>query len=557
MTTEAQKTQRNTESSKWRHYSSNDSFKNDILLGASFVILATLFCHLAFSWMGFTPTDEGFTLAYSRRLLDGQIPHRDFIIIRPFLSPLLHVPFVFFGGQYTFWLSRAFVWFEFACISWCWTLVLNRFLALRLSTSQKLLAAVVCFSAIVHTKHLTAWHTIDGLWFTAVALLLCIHRRTRFAGYFLLGLAPLCKQNFLFVIPLFLVVLGDWRQLKYWLAAVMPGVLYLSYVTSHHAFSAALSQLASHTELLQAGVLAYLNRHFAVSLLFGVTSACLIKGGLLSDVTKRRFGFIVFYCVPLTVTGVSLWFGNMASDSFLLFGMLVGIAGYLFVNHDGSDSWKRFALLVIIMGWTASLSGGYNVPALMSGPMLLALISWPDLVRPPIVRFHRSFMVAALLITISFAVARARFIYRDQSASRLHEPVGSVVPGAKLIYTNENTFEFLADLNRARLLAEVRHERYAILPDVAAFWVKTAEQNPLPAVWPQKDELSTPDLMDQFIQAMEARRNDTIFIIQKERATELAQGFVPLPNDDYYGVVRYARTHFTKVDETKHFELYK
>src|SRR2546423_7312479 len=86
--------------------------KKETLIGVSFLILIPLLAHWLFSWMGFTPTDDGFTLAYSRRLLAGQVPDRDFIIIRPFLSPLIHVPFVFFGGAYTFWLSRLFVWFE-------------------------------------------------------------------------------------------------------------------------------------------------------------------------------------------------------------------------------------------------------------------------------------------------------------------------------------------------------------------------------------------------------------------------------------------------------------
>lgn len=57
---------------------------------------------LLFSWIGFTPTEGGFTLVYSRRLLDGEVSHRDFIIIRPFPSPLMHAPVVYFGGRYTF-----------------------------------------------------------------------------------------------------------------------------------------------------------------------------------------------------------------------------------------------------------------------------------------------------------------------------------------------------------------------------------------------------------------------------------------------------------------------
>src|SRR5437763_16808850 len=91
-----------------------------ILPAACFLLLIPLIFHLLFSWMGFTPTDEGFTLAHSRRILDGQVPHRDFIIIRPFFSPLLHVPEVLVVVDYIFWLSRMFVCFQLAFLFCMW-----------------------------------------------------------------------------------------------------------------------------------------------------------------------------------------------------------------------------------------------------------------------------------------------------------------------------------------------------------------------------------------------------------------------------------------------------
>ncbi len=84
------------------------------------LLLAPAICHLSFSWMGYNPTDDGFVLAQSRRILDGQIPHRDFISVRPVASALLHAPSVLLGGDRTYWWSRGFVWVEFSCIAWAW-----------------------------------------------------------------------------------------------------------------------------------------------------------------------------------------------------------------------------------------------------------------------------------------------------------------------------------------------------------------------------------------------------------------------------------------------------
>ena len=90
----------------------------DFFVGVAFVLLASTLSHLLFSQLGFNPTDDGFILAGSRRILDGQVPHRDFISIRTAGSHFIHAPFVLFGGDYVFWISRYFVWFQFACIAW-------------------------------------------------------------------------------------------------------------------------------------------------------------------------------------------------------------------------------------------------------------------------------------------------------------------------------------------------------------------------------------------------------------------------------------------------------
>src|SRR5262249_49663014 len=125
------------------------------------------------------------------------------------------------------------------------------------------------------------------------------------------------------------------------------------------------------------------------------------------------------------------------------------------------------------------------------------------------------------------------------------------------IYTNPNTYAFMSDLTSAVESAEAYNAEYAILPDVAAYWVKSKQQNPLPMVWPMGQEVDNPVLLHRFIAAMDEKRPNTVFIVQKVEATALANGFFPLADSDYYEVVRYARTHFTKIGETTFFELYK
>jgi hypothetical protein len=119
--------------------------------GICFLILVPMMAHLLFSWMGMNPTDDGFFLGMGRRLLNGEIPHRDFITARPAGTGILWMPVVLLGGNYTIWISRFFVWFQFACIAWIWTGVISRMLKQTLWPWEQAAVALVAFAISAQT----------------------------------------------------------------------------------------------------------------------------------------------------------------------------------------------------------------------------------------------------------------------------------------------------------------------------------------------------------------------------------------------------------------------
>jgi hypothetical protein len=209
-----------------------------------FLIIVPIVAHLLFSKLGFNPSDDGFTLAYSRRIIEGQIPHRDFIIIRPFLSPLLHVPFVLWGGDHTYLISRFFVWFQFTCMAWAGVYIIQKGLRLSLGNLEKISIALISLAVSAHTFPTMAWHTIDGLFLASIGTALCFSEKQsgKVIGYFLIGMAYLCKQNFIFMAPFLIIILGDWRKIKNWLAILMPGILYIAFLLVTGAFQDAIIQ---------------------------------------------------------------------------------------------------------------------------------------------------------------------------------------------------------------------------------------------------------------------------------------------------------------------------
>ncbi len=169
---------------------------------------------------------------------------------------------------------------------------------------------------------------------------------------------------------------------------------------------------------------------------------------------------------------------------------------------------------------------------------------------------HTTLIIAGVAILLSFGVSRPYYIYREQPSSELTKPLGEVLPGGRLIYTNPNTYDFLVDLNNAADTVSAKNKTYAIIPDVPGYWVQSRQPNPLLVDWPQPVELGNQYLIDRVIEDLAAKRGEVIVIVQKVHAFYLPDGFVPL-DEDQYPVVQYVRTHFEKTHETEFFELYE
>jgi len=538
----------------------------NVLASLAFLLIVPTLAHLLFSWRGFAPVDDGFTLAYSRRILEGQVPHRDFIIIRPFLSPLLHTPFVYFSGEYTYWVSRFFVWFQFACISWAWVCIANRAFGNPFDNATKLFIALASFAATVHYFVLTAWHTVDGLFLASIGLWVLLTRQqkgARIFGYLLISSAYLCKQSFLFVAPLTVLLLGDWREKKDWLTITLPAIVYCAYLSAAGSLSEAVLQMASQTGFVSTGVLSYLNYGTLLGVLVGYCSTFLLSTSSLPRLRTERLpryvGAALLIAMPAFFIAVGLYRGSLGTISFGIFGMVVGTVLYQVSTGTVRDGDKApVVLIALLLAWSASLSVGYNFPALLLGPLFTILAAFVYSVRGSLDRtfLRATLAVAGVAILLGFSAVRPYYIYREQPSSELTRSLNGVLPGGRLIYTNSNTYDFMVGLNEATGDVSSRNKTYAIVPDVPGYWVQSKQTNPLPIDWPQPVELASQHLVDRVTRDLEAERGELVVIVQKVHAFYLADGFVPL-DEDQYPVVRYVRENFEKTDETEYFELYE
>ena len=531
------------------------------------ICFVAISAHLLYSSFGFNPTDDGVTLAYSRRILEGQVPHRDFISIRPSLSPLLHLPEVLIGGAYTLWLSRFVFFLQLACIAWFGTRFISKGIGLPLSSIEQSALALISFAFCCHSFPAMAWTTTDGLFLCVLGL----HFRARLSpycaviGYFLIGSAYLCKQSFFLVAPCALLLLGDWRKWKCVAASALPGILYIVYLLITGGLHDASQQLLSQSGIMNFGVRSYLNNTALLGVGVGFVASILF-GGESNEGRRPRWNLRTVAGVTLIAVIFALSVKRLFDDklhgwSFALFGLVCGaLISLILVRSDGRIHKLQTGVVVALLAWSVSISRGYNYPVLGAGILLTFVfgLTYRQLPKTQLRGEAFALLVAALLTLVVFHHTRAYHIYRDWQASQLTHPLGDVLPGARHIRTNPNTYSFLADLNTAIRLVDTNKFKYAIVPQVAVHWVRARQANPLPIDWAQGGELNTPVLLGRELRAIERQRSQTVILVQKVNASMLSWGFYPIrTNDSWNAVVGYARTHLKKIGETKYFELYR
>ncbi len=550
---------------------SGQSQASAFLFGILFVLVVAIASQFLFSWIGFNPTDDGFILAYSVRLIDGQVPHRDFISLRPVGSAILHVPEVLIGGEHTRLLARFVVCLELAVAAWCWVLISMQFFKRKwpIWVLPALGLIIFCISSF-YSLLKGPWHTMDGYFLVSVGLYLCLRRpaAAKFFGYLLLGLAYTCKQSFLLAGPLSLVVLGDWKKIRYWIVFAFPGIVYLFWMALAGALDDMIIQFTGQTGILRIGVLSYLGNLYVWSgiLIGSILSVLFLSDAKMPEVLsgRNRRAFVsIGIIVAVFLFSVYLKGKFSIHDiSFCLFGCLLAVMVFQIIYGGARLTLWRLSALGLILAWSVSISLGGNFPGRGTGPLFLVLllvfIDAFFVSEKPVTKYKwmpsAIIFVTALMIAGVFYYARRHLAYRDMPASALKSDLGDVLCGGRGIKTNQRTYAFLADLNKAVELTD--DEQYCIIPDLAGYWVCSPQPNPLPIDWVQGTELCKPDLTRRVTDYILSHKGKECVIVQKVRADRLKFGFEELPINDHYEVVRFVKQHLSLKDTTAYFEIY-
>jgi hypothetical protein len=446
---------------------------------------------------GFNPTDQGFILAQSWRILHGEIPHADIVSVRPLGSAILHV--VDFALPAPLMLSSSFVTMVELSVA---TIALAAFLT-GLSPLEwgplrvGLVAAAVL--ANLNTFPVMAWHTIDGVFLTATGLwaldsgLRSDSPWRRRLGLFLLGFAVIVKQSFVFAVPIAVLILilqpaarnRRWIANLLWLGAAP--LFYFGVVTAAGGLPEAVSQLTGGMQTWGENLYQFWSNDFA-SMTTDLRKYILVAaaGAVVMVVVRKARAVAAFGIAVVVLTAVVKGeFAHGAADwAIVVLWVFLVVAVMHGVLH------KRFPWqhsLVAALAWMASLSWGYPFPSLLAGTMLLGTL---DLLAAelPKLRYTKPIGAVVFLLTgLQLMAAHDKAPYADLPQGELTADLGSVAGAMSGVRTNQSVYTYVSQLRDC--LTRYPAANVAILPHNAFAYPVFGLHNPFPMDWPITLEL--------------------------------------------------------------------
>ncbi|WP_165067157.1 hypothetical protein [Desulfovibrio sp. ZJ200] len=538
----------------------------------AWVWAAAVLTPLAYLWLytpyGMDTTDFGYFYGYAWRILQGQVPYRDFYYIKPALPLYWHAFWMWLTPESLNVLAgKAGFVAGMLGASWFAALFLRKLYRLEDLDLPLPLLATLGFVWGVHSFPHMPWHTVDGILFAGAALWAAVCGWPWAAGI-LAGSAMLCKQSFL-LMP-FGVLLLIWltrprrREVFYCLAAWLA-LLALVYAFLRHAgawapFLRMTTGQLDIREALDAGILIYLRQNWwlpALAMLPRLAAHAAKKNLPAAGQPAYIYLLLLAGCYIFEVLRGKTWIGYGLSwpTLFMILGGVCILFPQVFLTRwlrDGIAPHPRLRASAglgvgLLTAWSVAISGGYKIPAFFAVPLLFSLL----LIHVRLGGKARPLAWFALLTGLLIFGIGYQYPYvfptRPMPRSALTLDAGQIYPKARGVMVDAQMYAKLAELKQLRAKYG---PRYKTLPGFSFAYYLADDPPMYGSDWlidweinAEVDALYAELLQKKLTVFMERDQMDTLKADAYERAG--------------YSVPQRVRREWRIVEETPHFVVFQ
>lgn len=533
---------------------------------------AAVLTPLAYLWLytpyGMDTTDFGYFYGYAWRILEGQVPYRDFYYIKPALPLYWHAFWMWLTPESVNVLAgKAGFVAGMLGASWFAALFLQKLFRLEALDLPLPLLATLGFVWGVHSFPHMPWHTVDGILFAGAALWAAVCGWSLAAGI-LAGGAMLCKQSFLLVPPGILLLIWLTRPrrrevfycLAAWLALLTLVYGLLRQTDALTPFLRMTTGQLDVREALDAGILIYLRQNWWLPGLAVVPwlAARTVKKKLPAAARPAYLYLILLAgCYIVEVLRGKTWIGYGLSwpTLFMALGGICILFPGIFVTawlRDATSPHPRLRAAVglgvgLLTAWSVAISGGYKIPAFFAVPLLFSLllvhVRMGGKARP-LAWFALG--TGLLIFGIGYQYPYV-FPVRPMSRAALTMDAGHIYPKARNVKVDAEMYAKLAELKQLRAKYG---PRYKTLPGFSFAYYLNGDVPVYGSDW----------LIDWEINAeIEALYNEllqkklTVFMERDQMDTLKADAY----DRAGYSVPQRVRREWRIVEETPHFVVFQ
>ncbi len=490
----------------------------------AFVVGLALIATALYGRHGWNGEDDGFLTGLAWRVVLGEWPYRDFIYIRPALSPVLHALTLLIFPEAGQVLCMRFLYFlALAASTFVTVAELDRAAGSAGPRVPVTAIALLGFAIASSGFPPMPWHTVDGVLLGACGLA-AFSRARGVAGLALGALlvtaAAATKQSFFFLVPIGIAQVAWARGRRdAILAAVICGGLAAGtagLLAGNGLLGECLRQITSATHagsLLGAGAIAYLKPLglYAVPAIAGVVA--LDRGLALARGRPIARAWIPYAVLGGVLTGsiVHVLIERRFVTPLVNYPGLLWLATGLALVVDRTLPRRAVALLGACLGlaWCASLSWGYQTPVLFAAPLV-----WGALWISTRWFGTNALRLTALVLPLALAVQGTSYLYpyRDAPRAELRHDLGEVFEKLRGLKSSEKSLQRLRELSR---LKTVYGERFTVLPSLPAAHYLTGTRPVIAIDWPIEIETAGRTLE---IERQLARSGGFVFLDREARA---------------------------------------